>query len=91
MVATTTNGVITGFGSVIVNGVKFETDATDVDTDDDDQGNEDDLEVGMVVTISGTVDEDGTTGDASEISYDEEIQGPIDSVDLADESFVILG
>lgn len=86
-----TTGVITGFGSVFVNGVEFETDGATVSTDDDDNASEDDLEVGMVVTLTGTINEDGVTGDASDIEYDEEIQGIVEAVNLTENSFTVLG
>ena len=41
----TTTGVITGFGSVHVNGVEFETDSSDFDSDDD-VADESELKVG---------------------------------------------
>jgi hypothetical protein len=85
------SGVITGFGSVFVNGVEFETGSATVSTDDDDFASEDDLEVGMVVTITGTVNEDGVTGEASEIEYEEELQGKIEEVFLEDDRFIVLG
>lgn len=85
------SGVITGFGSVFINGVEYETDLTDVSTDDDDNANETDLEVGMIVTLSGSINDDGETGDADSIHYSEQIKGPLESIDLAANSLVILG
>jgi hypothetical protein len=85
------SGVITGFGSVFVNGVEFETGGANVSTDDDANASEDDLEVGMVVMITGTVNEDGVTGQANHIEYDEELQGVVDVVNLLDETFAVLG
>ena len=67
-------GVVTGFGSVFVGGVRYETDLTDF-TIDDMPGLESDLEVGMVVTVQGTVNSDGTTGTAVAIEYEEEVEG----------------
>ena len=51
-------GTIDGFGSVIVNGVEWETDGSTVFTvEDDDSNSQDDLDVGDVVVIRGTIDD----------------------------------
>lgn len=73
----TTSGVITGFGSVYVNGVEYETDGSSFSLDDGDDGieSEDELEVGMVVTLTGTQNADGVTGTATHIEYDDELEG----------------
>jgi uncharacterized protein DUF5666 len=88
---TETSGVITGFGSVFVNGVEYETTSTDVSTDDNDAASESDLQVGMIITLTGSVNDDGTTGTADAIHYEEQVKGPLDSIDLAANSLVILG
>jgi len=89
--ATDTTGVITGFGSVFINGVEYETDATEVSTDDNSSASETDLQVGMVVSLTGSVNDDGVTGTANSIHYEEQIKGPLDGIDLAGNSLVILG
>lgn len=89
-IPTETTGVITGFGSVFVNGVEYETDAASVSTDDDDNASETDLQLGMVVTLNGEINDDGKTGKANSIHYDEQLKGPLSSIDLAANSLVIL-
>ena len=91
--ATTTQitGVITGFGSVFINGVEYETDSAEVSTDDNAGASETDLHVGMVITLNGEVNEDGITGNASSIHYDEQLKGPLDSIDLIGNSLSVLG
>ena len=78
-------GTITGFGSVFVNGVEFETSGTSFDVDDDDTAVEGDLGIGMVVTVTGILNDDGVTGSADSIVYDDEIEGPVSNLseDLA--------
>ena len=88
---TETTGVITGFGSVFINGVEYETDGTTVTTDDTNAASEADLQVGMVVTLNGSVNDDGSTGTASAIHYEEQIKGPLDSIDLAANTLNVLG
>lgn len=87
---TTVSGPITGFGSVIVNGVHFDTDAAQI-LHDGEPITEDDLKVGMIINLSGAVDGDGVNGSAVQIEFDEELKGPVSSVDLASNSFVVLG
>ena len=71
-------GTVTGFGSVYVNGVKYETPvSTNFTGDDNEDGNEAHLEKGMVVTVKGTVNNDGVTGTASSIEYEDLIEGAI--------------
>lgn len=72
----TATGTITGFGSIFVNGVEFETGSASVLVDDN-PGGEGDLQLGMVVTVTGTVDTSGTTGSATAVEYDDEVQGPV--------------
>jgi hypothetical protein len=70
-------GTITGFGSVFVNGVEFETAGSSFDVDDDSAATEGDLALGMVVTIVGTINNDGVSGTANSIVYDDEVEGPV--------------
>jgi len=78
----TRSGVITGFGSVFVNGVEYETDNATI-TIDGQQGSEDDLDIGMVVTLSGSVNDDGASGMALSIDYDDEVEGSISAINLS--------
>ena len=91
-----TSGTITGFGSVFVNGVEFETDGSSFDVDDDIGTDQDVLGLGMVVTITGSINPDGVTGTALSILYDDEVEGPIagDPVEDSDrvtKTFTVLG
>jgi hypothetical protein len=84
-----TSGTVTGFGSVFVNGIEFETDGASRDVDDRtdiSNGSDDDkvLDIGMVVTIIGTVNDDGVTGTAESITYDDDIEGPVAAAPLED-------
>ena len=91
-----TSGTITGFGSVFVNGVEFETDGSSFDVDDNIGTDQDVLGLGMVVTVTGSINPDGVTGTALSILYDDEVEGPIadDPVEDADrvtKTFTVLG
>ena len=80
-----TSGVVTGFGSVYVDGVEFETDGSSFSLDDGDDGieDEDGLAVGMVVTVTGTVHADGKTGTAKHIEFDDELEGIVNANNVA--------
>jgi hypothetical protein len=88
-----TEGVITGFGSVIVNGIRFDDSAATVSDDDGaaDQGRGD-LRIGMVVEVEGAdVDRVRGIGRALRIRWANEFVGPVSSVDATANSFVLFG
>ena len=72
-----TMGAITGFGSVYVNGVKFNTDNALFSRDGVDAKLQSDFSAGEVVKIIGTVDDKTGTGIASEVIFSDLIEGPI--------------
>lgn len=87
-------GTITGFGSVFVNGVKFETDSSSFDIEGV-NGTQNDLAIGMVVRVNGTINPDGVTGTATSIIFDDELQGPVANLTIAPDgqtaTFTVLG
>ena len=87
---TIAQGPISGFGSVIVNGVHYSTSGATI-TLDDQPGSESELRVGQVVRIEGTLDANGTTGTARTVAYDDNVEGPVQSIDLAASRLVVLG
>ena len=89
--ANTVTGVITGFGSVFVDGVKYETDNASFNVDGV-SASEDDLAVGMVVTLTGTVNADGSTGFANSIVFEHEVEGVVIANNyLSDQTLDIMG
>lgn len=83
-------GPVTTFGSIVVNGVRYDTSSTEFSIDGN-PGSEDDLRVGDIVVVRGTVDDDGTTGTADSVFYDDVVTGPVESIDIAGSSLVVLG
>ena len=73
----TISGTITGFGSIIVNGVHYEVTNADFSINDTTCNTQcqSNLRTGMVVIMTG--DDDGKTGIASVVVYDNEITGPV--------------
>lgn len=72
-------GTVTSFGSVYVNGIKYENDTATV-FDDGDSVSSSSLKLGMVVEVSGSVDDSGTVRTANQIAYGAEIKGPVFAV-----------
>lgn len=70
-------GVITRFGSVVVNGVEFNTDNAVFSRDEDNSLTQNDFRIGMVVTVRGRIDAGGLTGSADSVSFNSRIEGPV--------------
>ncbi len=87
---TIAQGPITGFGSVIVNGVRYATSGASIIVDGA-SATEADLAIGQVVRVEGSVDANGTTGTATTIIFDDDVEGPVQSIDLATGRIVVLG
>ncbi|HEY0722317.1 MAG TPA: DUF5666 domain-containing protein [Gammaproteobacteria bacterium] len=77
----TISGTITGFGSVFVNGVEYDTTGASVQLDGT-AGSETDLQVGMVVTVQGNTNANGLTGTANSISFADVAEGAVLAVNL---------
>src|SRR5690606_17651140 len=73
-------GTVSGFGSVHVNGVHFDSDTAEVIIAGE-PANEDALAVGMVVEVIGEIAADGKTGVAQRIRAERMLLGVIDSVE----------
>lgn len=76
-----TQGMVTGFGSVIVNGVHYDVGSAAIDVDGKSLV-ESDLKVGQIVRITGTLNADGKTGKATKLEGETQLVGPIASIDL---------
>jgi predicted RNA-binding protein len=73
----TVAGKVTGFGSIYVNGIRFETNSAIYDLDDMTGSGDSDVSVGMHVVIAGTVNVDGVSGTASSVYYEDDVEGPV--------------
>jgi hypothetical protein len=77
-------GVISGFGSVFVNEIKFDTTSTSIIADDE-SVTEDSLRVGMKIQLEAI----GTS--ALSILFEPELRGPIESIDTVYSTLSALG
>ena len=80
------SGTITGFGSVFVNGVNFNTDNASVFRGDDQLNDVRELEIGMMVRVEGSIDD----RIANSVHFEEDVKGPADSPAVGD-SFSVMG
>jgi hypothetical protein len=88
------SGPITGFGSVIVNGIRFDDSSSDVLDDDGVVRSRDELRLGVTVEVHGgdvTSDDRGSHGLARRIFFHSALVGPVGSVDAAGKSLQVLG
>ncbi|MGA1372583.1 MAG: DUF5666 domain-containing protein, partial [Pseudomonadales bacterium] len=90
----TTTGSVTGFGSVWVNGIRYDTSNAIVQFKDDGTKAESDLKLGMRVVLVGS--RSGDSRSASQIRYDSDLEGPVSSIspnadNPAIGSFTLLG
>jgi hypothetical protein len=81
-------GPITGFGSVIVNGVRYDT-ASAMFSKDGVAAVQSDFSVGQFVVVTGTIDDDNTNAVATSVDYESILEGPIGSI--TPNGFVALG
>ncbi len=84
-----TNGTITGFGSVIVNGQKFEVvnGRTQITIDDNPSGTQTQLQLGMIVAVQYTQESGQLVAD--KIDYRSDVKGPA-SVNAAASTLQVL-
>jgi len=80
------SGAITGFGSVFVNGVKFNTDNASIFRGDDQLNDVRELEIGMIVRVEGSIDDRVATS----VRFEEDVKGPADGQATGDR-FSVMG
>ena len=90
-VASFSTGAISGFGSVIVNGVRWDDTAARVTDDLGRNRTLAQLAIGMIVEIEGRADVSSGVGTADRIRVVSELKGTIASVDATARRFVVLG
>jgi len=85
-------GPITGFGSIIVNGVRYDDSAASITDDDGTAHGPERLKLGMMVEVDAkSVDRAAGAGKALKVRFGAEITGPAEAAPVADGSLTILG
>jgi Domain of unknown function (DUF5666) len=82
-------GPITRFGSVILNGIEFDTTQAEIRVEDQ-IVREDELRIGMRVTVEGVRDNNGVAR-ATRVVFRKNVEGLIDSIDVVNNTLVVLG
>ncbi|MFZ4759206.1 MAG: DUF5666 domain-containing protein, partial [Burkholderiaceae bacterium] len=85
------SGPISGFGSIIVNGIKYDDSAAAVLDDLGRIRRLSELGLGMLVEVEGTIDASTGLGVARSIRIVSQISGRVESIDAAARRFVSLG
>jgi hypothetical protein len=83
------SGVITGFGSVELNVKEYQTQNTSFVVDGQ-PGSQNDLKVGMVVTVNGSMSSTGTRT-ATTITQEDVVDGAIQTIPGTNDRIVVLG
>lgn len=84
------SGRITQFGSIFVNGRKFDISNAKIVLDGE-SGNEADLKLGQVVFVRGLLDDTDPVGEATEVFFADNVEGPITGINAAEERLTVLG
>lgn len=88
------SGPISGFGSVIINGVRFDDSKARISDDDGAAHSRGELKLGMVAAASAgpiTSDDKGRHGEASSIEFHSELVGPVSAIDATAKTLTVLG
>lgn len=88
------SGPVTGLGSIVLNGVRFETIGAKVHDSDDPYGAAsypDQVKLGMTVSVEGSADEAKGTGTAGTIRLDGGIRGQVSAIDTGANTLVVNG
>jgi len=92
--STYANGPITGFGSIIVNGVRYDDTSAVIDDDDGRVRSSADLKLGMrteVLASAITITAGVSSATAASIRVHSEIVGPLEAVDSVNARLTVLG
>ncbi|SEL02004.1 hypothetical protein SAMN05518845_104122 [Variovorax sp. YR750] len=79
-------GAADGLGSVILNGLRYDTDSATFAIEDASE-----LQIGMSARIAGKVDANFTSGTAAQVVSAAELRGTVSAIDLSNGSFTVMG
>jgi hypothetical protein len=85
------SGPITGLGSIIVGGVRFDDSSARVENEDGDSRSRSELRLGMVVEVeSSSIDDSLGRGVAALVRFGAEMKGPVASIDSTARTLRVL-
>lgn len=84
-------GTITGFGSIWVNGVRYDVSNARFTRDGATASGQAEYRIGEVVTIKGAVNVDGVSGKAESVEFDDILEGTVSQVSTDGKTFDVLG
>ena len=84
-------GPITAFGSVFVNGVEYNVDQATFTRNGQWVSGQQEYRIGEYVTVKGTVNADGITGNATEVNFNSDLQGIVTAVSTDNITIGIMG
>ena len=83
-------GTITGFGSIYVNGIHFQTTSATIRKNGQVVA-QSALRVGEIARIKGSKNDSDGSGNADSVDVDENVVGPIAAIDLTNKTLTVLG
>ena len=86
-----TSGPISGFGSIIVNGVRFDISRARVVDDEGRVRTEGDLKLGMMAQVQAGDITSSNTGQATQVQIGSVIIGPVDAINTSTRLLIVLG
>lgn len=86
-----TTGPISGFGSIIINGVRYDDSAAKVVLDDDNNARSADLRLGMMAQVESQKEANAGTARATSIATRSYVQGPISALAPGINQLTVLG
>lgn len=89
--ATVVDGPLMGYGSVIVNGVRFSTVGASMQDDDGQSVNLSQLKLGMTLRVDGDADDATARGSASKIELVHGNRGAVTAIDVPAGTLTVLG
>lgn len=85
------SGPITGFGSIVVNGVKYDIEQATLIRNGQPASGQNEYRIGEYVIVKGQINPDGVTGKASEVAFSNELEGTVTHVSTDGVTVGIMG
>ncbi|MFO0775756.1 MAG: DUF5666 domain-containing protein [Nitrospiraceae bacterium] len=96
IVASVSSGPVTGFGSVFVSGVEYDTTGASFVVDRNESARAQDLRLGMIVRVDALLEQEVATGrivrrTAQRVTYADTVEGPLQALDTNGRLLTVMG